>query len=523
MKTTTLLALAFGSLLPLAAFAQSDAPAPGAEMAPPPEIAAPAAPEAQAQPAAAAEATANTGSALLPVRATISSSSKTAPANAPAPTKGEIRLNFQNASLADVLNYLSEAAGFIVLQDSPVAGTVNVVSKQPVTAEDAVDMLNSVLIDKGYAAIRNGRILKIVPRSGAQKQDIPVMTGSDPTQIPRKDGMVTQIIPVRYVDATKLVENLRPLLSADATLNANEASNALILADTQINVRRMAEIVRALDSSISSISTIHVYTLQYADAKSLATVLTQLFATDQSSAANNARNNAGGRNGPMPPWAAAMMGNNAGKSQSAAQQAATRIIAVADEQSNSVIVSAPDAAIPTITDIVTRIDTNISDVTEIRIFPLEHADATELANEFNSLYSDTGATTGSNNANRRNQQPQMPGNANNANRSERSILQTRVVAVADPRTNCLILSASKDSMPQLAQTIARLDSGEDKKQQVYVFRLENADPNNVATILRGMFSSQGSSSSSSAQPTSGRLNQRSNDGASSSITNLLNN
>ncbi len=122
-------------------------------------------------------------------------------------------LNFQGASLTDVLNYLSEAAGFVIVQEAPVTGTVNVVSRQPITAEDAVDLLNTVLIEKGYVAIRNGRILKIVKREGAQKRDLPVHTGSDPEQIPRKDEMVTQILPLRFGEAAKLVENLRPLLA----------------------------------------------------------------------------------------------------------------------------------------------------------------------------------------------------------------------------------------------------------------------------------------------------------------------
>ncbi|XHR30202.1 MAG: secretin N-terminal domain-containing protein [Chthoniobacteraceae bacterium] len=509
MNTTPLLSLALGVLMPLAAAAQ-EAPAPTTEAAPAPSP-------------APAETVAPVTPVALPAP-------KPSGASVVKVGKGELMLNFQNASLTDVLNYLSEAAGFIVVQDTTIAGTVNVVSKQPVSIDDSVDLLNSVLIDKGYAAIRNGRILKIVPRSGAQKMDIPVQSGSDPTQIPRKDGMVTQILPVRYVEAAKLVENLRPLLSPDATLSANEASNALLLADTQTNVHRMAEIIHALDTSVSSISTIHVYTLQYADSKSLATVITQLFATDQttSSGGNNRgnNNNQGGR--PMPPW----MANTAatGKAQSAAQQAATRIIAVSDDQSNSVIVSAPDAAIPTISDIVTRIDQNISDITETRIFRLARADAMELANEFNTLYNDTtssttqGGANGSNN--RRTGQQIMPvstGNSATSNKSERAVLLNKVVAVADPRTNSLVVSASKDAMPSLALTVERLDAGEDKKQQVYVHRLENADPNNVATILRGMFSNQNSSSSTSAQPTTGRLNQRTSNGASSDITNTLSN
>ena len=97
----------------------------------------------------------------------------------PTPVKGGIMLNFQGTSLTDVLNYLSEAAGFVILQDAPIAGTVNVVSKQPVSPDEAVDLLNAVLAEKGFTAIRNDRILKIVSRKDALKRDIPVGVGSE--------------------------------------------------------------------------------------------------------------------------------------------------------------------------------------------------------------------------------------------------------------------------------------------------------------------------------------------------------
>ena len=111
---------------------------------------------------------------------------------APAPhgPGSNIMLNFQGASLKDVLNYLSDAAGFVIVQEVPVAGTVNIVSRQPIGAEDAVDLLNTVLAEKGYTAIRNGRILKIVSRKDAPRRDLPVEMGSDPGKIPRSDAMV---------------------------------------------------------------------------------------------------------------------------------------------------------------------------------------------------------------------------------------------------------------------------------------------------------------------------------------------
>ncbi|MBT5927095.1 MAG: hypothetical protein HOH33_10795, partial [Verrucomicrobia bacterium] len=69
----------------------------------------------------------------------------------------------------------------------------------------------------------------------------------------------------------------------------------------------------------------------------------------------------------------------------------------------------------------------------------------------------------------------------------------RVTAVPDPRTNAVIVSAASNLMTQIERMIKQLDSDSSKKQKVYVYSLDNADVDNVATILRGMFESQSSS------------------------------
>src|SRR5436190_19963036 len=91
--------------------------------------------------------------------------------------------------------------------------------------------------------------------------------------------MVTQIIPVKYVNAAALVQNLQPLLPeyAQTGLSANEAGNSLILTASQTDVRRMAEIVAALDQAISNVSEIKVFPLKFADAKTLVDAVKELF------------------------------------------------------------------------------------------------------------------------------------------------------------------------------------------------------------------------------------------------------
>ncbi len=463
-----------------------------------------------------------------------------------------IMLNFQNAPLSQVLNYLSAAAGFVIVQDQPVVGTVNVISRQPVSADEAVDLLNTVLLSKGYIAVREGRILKIASRNDAPRQNLQVIVGSNPPDIPQKDTMVTQILPVRYANVTKLIDNLRPLLSDQASMSANPDSNAIILVDTQNNIHRIAEIISALDTSISGVTSMRVFPLRYADATDLATLITQLFQTPASSGGGGggARGGGGGgrRGGGGGGGGGAGgggfggggfggggqggggAGGGGGSDASAEREAASRVVAVGDEQSNSLIVDAPDEYMATIAEVVSSLDVSITDVAETQIFPLEHADATEMAGELTTIYSDS-TTSGVGQAQQgrggggRGGGGGGPGGggggATAAGATERQLQEARMVAVADARTNSVIVSTSHATMGDIALTIHKLDASEAKEQHVHIYALDSADPENVATIIRGMFPSANGNNSSNNDPTD-VLEQRVTQGASSDITSSLN-
>ena len=89
----------------------------------------------------------------------------------------QLRLNFRGVPLDMILDYLSEAAGFIIVKETEVRGKVDVWSNQPVTKDEAVELLNTILNKNDYAAIRSGRTLTIVGRDEAKKRDIPVKKG----------------------------------------------------------------------------------------------------------------------------------------------------------------------------------------------------------------------------------------------------------------------------------------------------------------------------------------------------------
>lgn len=410
---------------------------------------------------------------------------------AEAPT---LKFNFRGVPIETVLDYLSEAAGFIIVLETEVSGDINAWSNQPITSEDAVHLLDTILAGKGYAAVRNGRILKIVDQSEAHKHTLPVKKGSNPEEIPATDQMVTQIIPVRYANAMQLIEDLQPLLVEEATLTANESSNALVLTDRQASIQRIAKIITALDTSISGISTIRVFSLQFADATELEEVIEDIFEPPVSSRDRErdearraeffrrfGRGDGDGRS--------RSSGGSSGLSE--ARQAVSHVVAEADERTNSLVVSAPDEIIPLIEEVVKQIDRNIDAVTEIEVFRLQHADAVETAQVLTDLFDDqeeenrAGFRFGRGFGFFGREGGERRGREQEGN--QRLQEQNTVVAVADPRTNSVIVSASSELMSQIGKMILQLDKDNSKKQKVYVYSLEHADADNVAEILRGMF------------------------------------
>lgn len=422
-----------------------------------------------------------------------------------------IRLNFRNAPLELVLNHLSEAAGFIIVPEVDLRGKVDVWSSQPLTKDEAVDVLNSVLAKNGFAALRNGRTLTIVSRDEAKKRDIPVRSGSDPAGIPKSDEFVTQILPIRYVNATQLIRDLQPLLPTSSIMTANEGGNALVITDTQVNIRRMAEIVKALDTALASVSAIRVFPLKFADAKELANVVKELFQSQDSAqrGGNDPRsrffNFFRGRDGGGPPGFGGpggdMGGGGSGGGSGGGRAPTPRVVAVADERSNALVVSAPEDQMPIIEDLVRQVDTDVDEVTELRVFRLRYADPQEMADVISGLFP---GTTSSQNTTRGQLQfggrfggrfgglPFGGGNNTGATgqQSARLQKQTQVVAVPDPRTSSVIVSAARDLMEQIAGMIQELDADPAKKQKVFVFSLENTDPQAVQETLESLFPSQ---------------------------------
>lgn len=374
--------------------------------------------------------------AAAPAAASGDTAAPAASRNAPA---GTLKFNFRGAPLEAVLQYMSDAAGFIIVLETPIRGTVDMFASQPVTREEAVQLLNSALNRNGYVATVSGRQLTVSSKEDAKKRSIPIRTGNDPQEIPNNAEMVMQIIPLRRIDATQASRDLATLLPGSATLTANVDSNSLVVTDTNSNVKHIVEIVYALDSSADTISTMRMFKLKNADPTEMAQLITSIFASPM-------QGNTGG-------------GNNNGR-----------------------------------------------------------------GGQFGGFgqFGGRGAVGGFGNFGGGGQGGRGGGGGNGGRGNTSTSRSSPVVAIPDPRTLSVIVTASKDAMPDIADLISQLDSSSARKQKVFTFTMENADVKQVETVLRNLFQSSNArtATSNQADPLATRAANNAQTSSSQSTLNL---
>jgi general secretion pathway protein D len=305
-----------------------------------------------------------------------------------------ITLNFRNAPLNDVLTYMSDAAGFIIVMNTQVRGNVSVISSHTMTKDEAYDLLNTILNQNGYAALRNDRTLTIMNKSDAIHLDIPVKISNEPTNIPKNDEIVTQIIPIRFVDAQQLVVDLSPFVSPQAIIIANQAGNSIVITDTQANIRHLTEIIQSIDSSAEMETEIHVYTLKYANPNDVVSMLTSVFPSSNGGAQSTL--NVGGRFGGNP--FAALFGRggggggNTGGTSTQRIQKAQQVLAVADGRTQSVIVTAAKDMIQQIGEMIAEVDVPSTRDQDVYVMPMHNADPYQAAAVLQGLFQTSGTS-----------------------------------------------------------------------------------------------------------------------------------
>ena len=408
-------------------------------------------------------------------------------------------LNLRNVTVDQALNFLTEKAGFTLIRQTSTAipGTVDVVSDDPIGKEEIVALFNKVLASHGLTVIQDKKTLTIETVDEAEvNSDTLVSIVTNWTDIPADAQVVTEIIPVHTLNPTQIVKDLYTLIPPGAKLNTSEAGTSVIMTGSQADIRRFAQIIDALDSTGNG--DLQVFLLNFADSKALAAELKDVFSDTGTSGQPGAGAN---------PFAA-FLGGRGGRGGAAGAAAGTdtkrtgvHVNAVSDDQNNAVLVSAPADFMPGISNIIIKLDIPQEDTVQIRLFFLTNADCNDVVSELLALYPDpttqAGATAG---RGRGTAQFRGGGAAAGPSMSQRQQKQATVNAVADPRTQSVLVTASKDTMEQIEQVIYRLDENPAGHVQVFVYRPRNANVLDLIGPLTDLFpQTTGRSTSTSTQ------------------------
>jgi general secretion pathway protein D len=189
------------------------------------------------------------------------------------PGAGSITMNFKDVDLRVLIKFVSELTGKNFLVDPKVKGRATILSPEKISIEEAYTVFLSVLEVNGYTTVPAGKIIKIVPLVDARVKG--VETRGEKIRRRAEDKVITQLIPLKYADASDLARLLRPLIPKTGLLISYAETNMLIVIDILSNIDRLVRIIGELDIPKAK-EEIQIFPLKHANSEELAPQLTKL-------------------------------------------------------------------------------------------------------------------------------------------------------------------------------------------------------------------------------------------------------
>jgi len=189
----------------------------------------------------------------------------------------KVSLNFDEVDITIFLKTMSEITGKSFITSDKVKGTISFVSSKDVPVTQVFDIVLSILRARGFYAVPGeNNVVYIYPAQEALKMSGQIYYGAEPHE-KKIEGVITQIIPLRYADATGVLNVIKPIFPSELLITAYPRTNVLIANGDAGNINLLIKTVQLLDTEVpKEPSDIHIYHLQNADATTLAQTLTTL-------------------------------------------------------------------------------------------------------------------------------------------------------------------------------------------------------------------------------------------------------
>ncbi len=188
--------------------------------------------------------------------------------NTPNKAEENITLNFVDADIRSVIATISKETGKNFLIDPRVKGKLTIYSGTPVNADALYDVFLNALRTLGYIAVEQDDIIHIVPLMEAKESSSSINSKSSANLGAKQ---VTRIIKIKNISAVRLIPVLRPLMPKESYIAAYASTNLIILSDSEQNIARLMNVIDNMDKA--SNDEIDIIPLAKADASQILNTL----------------------------------------------------------------------------------------------------------------------------------------------------------------------------------------------------------------------------------------------------------
>ncbi|UPG88443.1 type II secretion system secretin GspD [Luteibacter aegosomaticola] len=188
--------------------------------------------------------------------------------------QGTVTFNFENQPVESVVKAI---LGDLLHENYSIVpgvqGNVSFSTSQPVTAEQALPILETLLSWTGNALVRtNGRYVVMPSKDAVPGNVVPSIGATAPP-----GGLQARLFPLHFISATEMQKLIKPFARADATLLADPTRNVLVMAGTASELDNYARTVKTFDVDWLRGMSVGVFSLQRAEVKDLTPKLDSIF------------------------------------------------------------------------------------------------------------------------------------------------------------------------------------------------------------------------------------------------------
>ena len=157
------------------------------------------------------------------------------------------KVNLQDADIKAFINEVATITNQNFVLDPRINGNVTVISNKALSRDEIYQLFLSVMQVNGIAAIDSGTTIKLVPDNVAKQSGVAVDLRGDSVG----ETLATRVIYLTNTQAAEVLGVIRPLMPQSAHAAAVPGVNALVLSDRADSLNQLTSLIRDLDSNVN--------------------------------------------------------------------------------------------------------------------------------------------------------------------------------------------------------------------------------------------------------------------------------